>query len=159
MTRRLTALAVCLMMAAACIPAAGEEGEPMDAWQYLQEQATDGKRLPELVDAFEQMCGMAISGVAEEDTLLLFETGEYDFTGKRLFWFSLVRQYPGGDGEFIQLRLDVTYTPTEETRRFLRTDWDEFVEGDFFAHVRTSAEYTALMDVQPVSIAVHQDET
>ena len=102
---------------------------------------------------------MAIPGVPEEDTLLLFETGEYDFTGERLFYFSLVRQYPGGDGEYIQLRLEVTYAPTEETHGFLRTDWDDLEEGDFFAHVRASEEYAALTDVQPVSIGARREET
>ena len=158
MTVRLTALAVCLMLAA-FVPMAGAEEAPAEPLRYLQEQAVAGQRLPALVDAFERMCGMAIPGVPEEDVLLLYETGEYDFTGERLFYFSLVRQYPGGDGEYVQLRLEVTFAPTAETQGFLRTDWDDFVEGDFFAHVRASEEYAALADVQPVSIEVRREET
>lgn len=153
------ALGVALARLAAPAPHGREGGESVDALTYLQSCAAGDQRLPALVDAFERMCGMAIPGVSEEDTLLLFETGVYDFTGEALFYFSLVRQYPGEGDEFIQLRLEAVYAPTEETRRFRRTDWNEGIEGDFFAHVRASEEYAALKDAPPVDVTVHADET
>ena len=62
--------------------------------------------------------------------MILFETGTYSFTGKPMFNFSLVRQFPNDEEEYYQIHVDVLYIPTEENKDFQRTIWNEDIEED-----------------------------
>ena len=45
---------------------------------------------------FEEMCNMPL-----KEDMILFETGTYSFTGKPMFNFSLVRQFPNDEEDII----------------------------------------------------------
>ena len=45
-----------------------------------------------IVSVFEEMCNMPL-----KEDMILFETGTYSFTGKPMFNFSLVRQFPNDE--------------------------------------------------------------
>ena len=132
------------------------ESDSADALEsHLQEAITDGMSLPEIVDAFERMCQIPM-----EDSMILFETGVYDFTGEPLFYFSLVRQFPGGDGdEFLQLHANVLYRPTPENKAFWETVWDDDLDGDIFDHIRSSPAYAWAKDHEYDQVEVYLDET
>ena len=112
--------------------------------------------LEEMIDAFSHMCQ---TSVGEPDDLL-FETGTYGFTGEKLFHFSLVRQFQFMSGdEYVQLHLEVLYTPGLSTALLFNTKWDSQVNGDFFEMVKSSQAYAVVKDMTPVRVDVWIDET
>ena len=104
--------------------------------------------LPELVDAFESTCRAYLWFPDDEDDLLLFEAGNYNFTGTPTFQFSLTRQIPDGKGEYLQLRLTAHYPPIPFALLLHRTVWSR-PDMDFFAVVRGSRAYARVKD-QPI---------
>ena len=125
-----------------------EELEQLPVFLALLDSIKDGMTLDEMIDAFVAMCRLSVGDPDD----LLFETGTYNFTGKKLFYFSLVRQfqYKNGD-EYIQLHLDICYTPSPATARICDTEWGSLLEGDFFDMVRSSTAYAKVKD-QPIAI-------
>jgi hypothetical protein len=80
-------------------PAANEtmmysEVDEMALLEFLNNNISSDNTIDEIINVFEEMCKTPI-----EDDLLLLEYGTYNFTGEKLFYFDLVRQYPDGDGE------------------------------------------------------------
>ena len=80
---------------------------------YLQNSISDNSSLEHIVSVFEEMCNMPL-----KEDMILFETGTYSFTGKPMFNFSLVRQFPNDEEEYYQIHVDVLYIPTEENKDF-----------------------------------------
>lgn len=133
-----------------------EELRALPVYQTLRDSVQEGMALDELIDAFAAMCRLP---VGEPDDLL-FETGTYNFTGKKLFYFSLVRQfqYKSGD-EYIQLRLEVCYAPSPATARICDTEWGSLTEDDFFGMVRSSKAYQKVKDMPMAEVEVRIEET
>lgn len=112
-------------------------------------RAIEGKTtLPDLVDAFEATCRAYLWTPDDEDDLLLFETGNYSFTGTPTFQFSLTRQIPDGQGEYLQLHLTAHYPPRPFGLLLTRTRWS-FRTPDFFGAVRGSKPYK-LLEAEPI---------
>ena len=125
-------------------------------YRNLQNSIHSGMALEEMIDAFARMCE---TPVGEPDDLL-FETRTYDFTGEKLFYFSLVRQFQFmSDDEYVQLHLDVFYTPCLATNLLFGTKWDSQVNGDFFEMVKSSRAFAVVKDMTPVRVDVRIDET
>ena len=79
---------------------------------------------------------------------LLFETGTYAFTGEKLFYFDLVRQFQFlDDDEYVQLRLSITCSPGSHTFGLHRTLWGKPGDDSFFQTVRASREYKVLKNL------------
>ena len=133
-----------------------EELEQLPVFLALRDSIKDGMTLDEMIDAFVAMCRLSVGDPDD----LLFETGTYNFTGKKLFYFSLVRQfqYKSGD-EYIQLHLDICYTPSPATARICDTEWGSLLEGDFFDMVRSSTAYEKVKEKPIASVEVHIEET
>ena len=125
-------------------------------YRSLRDSIHDGMTLEEMIDAFAQMCK---TPVGEPDDLL-FETGTFDFTGEKLFYFSLVRQFKFmSEDEYIQLHLDVTYAPSIRTALLIKAKWDSQIDDDFFEMVKASSAFAAVKDATPVHVEVHISET
>lgn len=125
-------------------------------YRILHSSIQDGMPLEEMIDAFSHMCQ---TSVGEPDDLL-FETGTYSFTGEKLFYFSLVRQFQFMDkNEYVQLHLDVMYQPRMTTKLLFGTKWDSQVNGDFFDMVKSSHAYAVVKDMTPVRVDVRIEET
>lgn len=125
-------------------------------YRTLNGSIQPGQTLDEMIDAFAQMCKTSV-GYPDN---LLFETGTWDYNGEKLFCFSLVRQFQFMDeDEYVQLRLDVLYTPSARTKLLYGSKWDARVEGDFFEMVRSSRAYNAVKDTPIHKVAVRIDET
>ena len=133
-----------------------EELKALPVYQTLRDSVKEGMTLDELIDAFAAMCRLPVGNPDD----LLFETGTYNFTGKKLFYFSLVRQfqYKSGD-EYIQLRLDVCYAPSPVTARICNTEWGSLTEDDFFGMVRSSKAYQKVKDAPMAEVEVRIEET
>lgn len=122
-------------------------------------RAIEGKTtLPELVDAFESTCRAYLWTPDDEDDLLLFETGNYNFTGTPTFQFSLTRQIPDGNGEYLQLRLTAHYPKHPLGLLLYRTVWSHRTP-DFFTTVRTSLPYKLMHNETILSVDCFTDET
>ncbi len=133
-----------------------EELEKLPVYQALRDSVRDGMTLDELIDAFSAMCQLP---VGEPDDLL-FETGTFDFTGKKLFYFSLIRQFQFRDKEeYVQLHLDIRYAPSPATKRLECTEWGSLTEGDFFTMVRSGNAYRAVKDTPIAQVEVYIEET
>ena len=123
------------------------------------QRAIEGKTpLPQLVDAFESTCRAYLWFPDDEDDLLLFETGNYNFTGTPTFQFSLTRQIPDGKGEYLQLRLTAHYPPRPLGRFLTRTVWS-FRTPDFFGTVRGSRPYKLLENTPILAVDCYTDGT
>lgn len=115
-----------------------------------------GMTLAEMVEAFREMCEISVGDPDD----LLFETGTYDFTGEKLFYFSLVRQFQFlSDEEYVQLRLDVTYLPCPKTRFLLGRKWSSRINGDFFHMVTDSRAYRVAQVLPIHNVIVRIEET
>ena len=122
-------------------------------------RAIEGKTtLPELVDAFEATCRAYLWTPDDEDDLLLFECGNYSFTGTPTFQFSLTRQIPDGKGEYLQLHLTAHFPPRPLGLFLTRTLWS-FSCPDFFGTVRGSKPYRILCDKAILSVDCFVDQT
>lgn len=133
-----------------------EELEQLPVYLVLRDSVRDGMNPDALIDAFAAMCRLP---VGEPDDLL-FETGTFYFTGKKLFYFCLVRQFQlPGEEEYVQLHLDVRYAPSPATKRLECTEWGSLTEGDFFAMVRSGEAYRAVKDKPIAQVEVYIEET
>lgn len=125
-------------------------------YRTLKERIHDDMSLEEMVDAFAEMQKIS---VGEPDNLL-FEAGTYSFSGKRMFQFSLVRQFQFLDeDEFVQLRLNVLYSPSLQTRFLFCTRWDSMISGNFFDMVKSSHIFKIVQNMVPDRIEVRIEET
>lgn len=115
-------------------------------------------------ETFKAMCDVKFE--CEEDELL-FETGVYDFSGKDMFFLSVVRQFTiiEEDGEYDyveQLHMDFLYEPVPELAEFSETIWtydfeDDF--GGFFEAVEKSQVFCAVREsFIPVEFELYFDE-
>lgn len=133
-----------------------EELEKLPVYQALRDYVDLDMSLDELIDAFAAMCKLPVGDPDD----LLFETGTFDFTGKKLFYFSLVRQFQYRDeDEFIQLHLDVRYAPSPATKQLSCTEWSSLTERDFFDLVRSSAAYRAVKEMPVAQVEIYIEET
>ena len=114
--------------------------------------------LPELVDAFESTCRAYLWTPDDEDDLLLFESGNYNFTGTPTFQFALTRQIPDGKGEYLQLRLTVHYPREPFGLLLYRTVWSN-PSMDFFSKVRGSLPYKKMKSRPILAVDCETQET
>ena len=94
-----------------------------------------------------------------ENDMILFETGTYSFTGEPLFYFSLVRQLPNDEEEYVQIHVDVLYAPTQRNENFQSSTWNEELEEDIFTYIRKSEAYLTMKAEKYINVNVYMDET
>ena len=142
--------------------AQAEEDDHQDILQKLVVYRTlkasihDSMTLEEMIDAFAEMCNISVGDPDD----LLFETGDYNFTGEKKFHFSLVRQFQFlDDDEYVQLRLDVTYAPSVKTALCYTTKWGSLTSGDFFTMVKTSRSFRLVKDLPIAGVSIYVEET
>lgn len=121
---------------------------------YLSKEISQGMPLEKIVDAFEKMCLIPCGNDA-----VLFETGTFSFTGEPLFYFSLTRQYPNGEGEYFQVHLDVLYEPTRKNKKLKTTVWNEDIDGNIFDYVRNSRVFSEIKNDDYIKTDIYLDET
>ena len=129
----------------------------MGILEYLQNATVGKNNLDEFILVFEKMCEIPIE--QEEEKMLLFETGIYSFSGKPMFYFSLVRQYPNEEEEYYQLHLDIMYEPTVSISSFQQATWSFDIAESIFDYIRKSQEYSVLKDMKIAKIDIYMDET
>ena len=130
------------------------EVDEMVLLEFLNNNISSDNTIDEIINVFEEMCKTPI-----EDDLLLLEYGTYNFTGEKLFYFDLVRQYPDGDGEYYQLRVSVTFSPDKENRKLNDTLWSDDTEENFFDYIRKSSGYNYAKVNQNKSVEIRIDQT
>ena len=130
------------------------EQERMELLGFLKENITDTATLPEIVDVFEKMCETPV-----DESMILYETGTYDFTGKPLFYFSLVRQFPNEEDEFYQIHVDVLYEPNAENKKLSESEWDDCIDESIFDYVRKSKSFEYAKQDAYKQIDIFIDET
>lgn len=125
-------------------------------YRTLRASVTEAMNLEELVGAFEKMCE---TFVGDPDDLL-YETGTFDFSGEKHFYFSLVRQFRFLDpDEYVQLRLEVQYLPCSKTFFLPRVTWGNRTDGTFFDNVRGSREFQAVKELPILRVDIRIEET
>jgi hypothetical protein len=99
-----------------------------------------------------------------DDDALLFECGTYDFTGQRLFYWNLIRQFSfDKNGEYDhmeQLHMEFIFSPTEELDILNDTIWsyDHQSFKEFFDKVETLDSFTIPWQNQkPINIKIFQE--
>ena len=128
--------------------------DAMPLLDFLNDNISTNNTVDEVIDIFEEMCKTPI-----EEDLLLLEYGVFFFTGKRLFYFDLVRQYPDGDGEYYQIRVSLTFAPDKENAKLYGTLWSDYTEENFFDYIRKSSGYQYVKNHQMKSVEIRIDKT
>ncbi len=130
--------------------------EQLVVYRTLRETIHDGMTLEEMVDAFAQMCSIS---VGEPDDLL-FEVGTFGFDGETQFQFSLARQFEFlNEAEYVQLHLDVFYTPDRKTKSLHDIKWSATQDGDFFNMVKSSRAFRVVKDMPITKVDVYIGDT
>ena len=129
----------------------------MNMLEFLKKEIVGKQSLDDLISVFEEMCEIPIE--EELEKMILFETGTYSFTGKPMFNFSLVRQYPNEEEEYYQLHLDIMFEPTSDNSSYEQATWSFEIEDNIFDYIRKSREYMCLKDIPIAKIEVYMDET
>ncbi len=129
----------------------------MNILEFLEQSIVDKHSLDDLILAFKEMCDIPIE--EESEKMILFETGTYSFTGKPMFYFSLVRQYPNEEEEYYQLHLDIMFEPTYDNSSFEQATWSFEIEDNIFDYIRKSKEYASMQETPFARIDVYMDET
>lgn len=125
-------------------------------YRTLKASIHDGMTLEEMIDAFAEMCKISVGDPDD----LLYETGNFDFTGEKQFYFSLVRQFKFlDDDEYVQLRLEVTFPPNAQTALCYTTKWSTLTNGDFFNTVKKSRGFRVAKKLSISSVNVRVEET
>ena len=125
-------------------------------YRTLKGSIHDGMTLDEMIDAFQNMCSISVGDPDD----LLFETGTYRFTDEKQFIFSLVRQFRFlDDNEYVQLRLEINYTPCFKTALLYCVKWGSQTDGNFFPMVRKSLAYKAVRNMPIAFVNVRIEET
>lgn len=140
--------------------AAIEQGEGLA--DLLRRRMADGADLPEIVTFFDEMCQIPLENTGDEEDLLLFETGDFSFSPEKAFHFTLTRQFPGGDGEYIQVQADVIYPASAAGKDLQDVQWSDWLEqgrDGFFDYVRASSAYQALKNVPYTRVEISSSET
>lgn len=122
--------------------------------KYLKETITDKMPITDIVNAFEQ----ASQPMSDED-MILFETGTFNFTGEKLFYFSLVKQFPGGDDEYYQVHIDILYEPDSKNKKFHSAIWNDDIDESIFDYIRNSKAFAYAKDNKYAKVEIYMDET
>ena len=126
------------------------------ALKFLLKQSRN-RNLDSLINSFNEMCQINIK--EEKEKQLLFETGTFGFTEKKMFYFSLSRQFPNDDEEYYQIHLDILYETDKENSLFKQATWNFDIEEDFISYIKNSKEYNYLKDKYISEVKVYIDET
>lgn len=121
--------------------------------EELKNAIIDGMNIDEIISTFEKWYQPM-----DEDDSLLFETGTFDFTGEKLFYFSLAKQIPNNDEEYIQIHIDILYESDSENIKFSNTFWDE-TGNEITNYIKNSKEYKYAQNHKYTKIEIYADET
>lgn len=121
---------------------------------YLKTSIKENMSIDEIIDIFQSMCKMRA-----KDTDILFETGVYSFSGPKIFYFSLSRQYPGIDGEYLQLQVNIEFRPTKKNITLQESIWDFEAEPNIFEYIRQSESYLWAKKAKIKKIDISLNET
>lgn len=126
--------------------------------EFLKGLIRKDSKLPEIIDAFKEMCKIPMSDT--EELQLLFETGAFD---EYTYTVHIVRQTEKPDDEeYYQITVDVNYALVD-TKSKLSEDWENFwnfdLDIDFFEQIERSQAFKVLKEKTPIEINTYIDET
>lgn len=124
----------------------------MGLFQLFKKQ--DSMTVEQILDAFE-----ARNRELAEGESILFEAGIYNFTGEDFFYFSLVKQYPNEDDEYVQEHTDILFKPDAENRDLKECVWNFNIEENIFAYIKKSKAYAYATQHSYIKVDTYEDET
>ncbi len=122
--------------------------------ERLREELNDSSTIEECVSAFEKECEEPI----DPDEELLFECGTYPWN-KNHFSFSMTRQFPDGQDEFFQVKLEVLYESDEANEKLFETAWDAQMKESIFDYIRRSKSYHYAQENKSTKIRIYITQT
>lgn len=125
-------------------------------YRTLRGSIKDGMTLDEMIDAFARMCEISVG----DPDMLLFQVGNYRFTGEKMLHFNLVRQFQFlNEDEYVQLHLDIRYEPSPKTALLFKIKWGDPTDGSFFQMVKSSLAYKIVKNMPIAKVDVRVEET
>ncbi|MBR0429600.1 MAG: hypothetical protein IJK17_05905 [Lachnospiraceae bacterium] len=124
----------------------------MGLFQLFKKQ--DSVTVEQILDAFE-----ARNRELAEGESILFEAGIYNFTGEDFFYFSLVKQYPNEDEEYVQEHTDILFKPDAENRDLKECVWNFDIEENIFSYIKKSKAYAYATQHSYIKVDTYEDET
>ena len=126
----------------------------IDYIKRLKEVIKEDASVQDIVSRFEEMCNEPI-----DNDMILFESGTFSFTGEKLFYFSLVRQFPNEEEEYYQIHVDVLFDANDENKALQETVWNEDIEENIFEYVRKSESFNYAISDDYKKVDIYMDET
>lgn len=130
----------------------------MGLFQLFKKKTLEEKQpqltVEQIVNAFEKE-----NQELDEGESILFETGIYDFTGEKLFYFSLVKQYPNEAEEYVQEHTDILFEPDGENYELKECVWDFDLDDNIFAYIKKSKAYVYAIEHPYLKVNTYEDET
>lgn len=135
-----------------------------NAESYLKNKIGDITKIDKVWDAFKSFGKEPVQG--EEEVVLLFECGVYDFTGEELFYFDFGRQFTVYEGDeysgMEHLHCEFVFTPTEELRELKASEMYFDSEGydvdDFYDMVENLEAFRTSLRHTPLKLNVYQGQ-
>ncbi len=134
------------------LPVVNSNARQTNEERYLRTHLDDGSTVEDCVRVFREMCEMPL-----DDDLLLFECNSLSPYEER-FMFSLVRQYPDGEGEYYQLRVLLEFEPDNINRRIVESKWSDTVP-DFWQYIENSKAYKYACNHKAKRVVIMLEET
>ncbi|MCM1286256.1 MAG: hypothetical protein NC213_07860 [Acetobacter sp.] len=122
--------------------------------KYLKETITDKMPITDIINIFEE----ASQPMNDED-MILFETGTFNFIGEEQFYFSLVKQFSSGDDEYCQVHIDILYEPDSKNKKYHSAIWNDDIDENIFDYIRNSEALAYAKDNEYTQIEIYMDET
>lgn len=130
----------------------------MNICEKLKSSYNDGMTLEQLIDAFENSFMNADSEEYPE-LMFLFETGIFNFTGEKMFYFTLTGQYEGYEDEYFQIHMDILYPPDDNNKNYKVCEWVEDNISCFTKFVKDSPVFAHMKNTDISSVQIYEDET
>ena len=123
------------------------------ALRFLKDRISSDSKLPEIVQAFKEMCRSKFE--FEEGPLLLFEAyaGEGDSYSIHLVRQAEYLRYE----EYYQLTIDIEYSQEEVRQKAISEVFCNYnQDGDIFEYIGSSQAYILLKDLKPTKINIEE---
>lgn len=132
-----------------------------NAERYLKDKI--GENTIDITKVWEVYKSFAKEHVeGEEETVLLFQCGVYDFTGEKLFHFDFVRQFTNGESGYMeQLHCEFVFEPTIALIKLEASEWYFDTDGeldDFFYEIENFEEFKSPLKYTPLRLNIYQEK-
>ncbi|WP_079508754.1 hypothetical protein [Mesobacillus jeotgali] len=115
--------------------------------------------IPYVWSVFKEFAKEELEG--EEEKVILFQCGVFNFTGENRFYFDFVRQFTSEDGGTLQLHCEYVFEPDNQLKKIETSIWYFESDGDledYFAEIENLNEFKIPLNYMPSEMNLYLEE-